>query len=126
MGIPHEASEPMPESVYRVQDDEGRGPYRPGASHRWADDKHQAPTWMEEFGLDLKDRFAPEESGGCGFRSTEQARAWFSRTERRRLVRLGYSLVRMQVDRILAESPIQLVFARRQPFHIGALIVPWN
>ena len=82
---------------------------------------------MEEFGWDILAQFSAQESGGCGFRTVEQAKAWFSRSERHRLERLGYRLVSLEVDRVIAESPRQLVFARTiHPFTVGALIVPWQ
>jgi hypothetical protein len=42
-------------------------------------------------------------------------RRWFTRTEYAALRGYGYQAVRLQVGRILAESPIQCVFERSKP-----------
>ena len=106
--------------VVRVQDMVGRGPYRPGFSHRWADPLHEMrnPSFMVEFPFveQMLQRRPPAESAyGCAFRTLEQARKWFSEDERSKLAGLGYRLVAMKVDDILDESERQLVFWRRLP-----------
>lgn len=103
--------------VYRVQDIEGRGPYRPGFSHTWVADHGPAkpPSWIDEFGMGLLKKARPHEALGCAFRTLEQARKWFLQEELDRLVLLGYRLVKMDVDRVLAESEHQLVIARSKP-----------
>ena len=117
--------------VFRVQDANGRGPFRPGFSVKWCDDDFHPsmsplPTWMEEFGWDLIDRLDwPTEHFGCAVRSVEQISRWFSDAEQYRLALLGFNLVSLDIARILAESPNQLVFARQKPLANDALIVPW-
>ena len=104
--------------VYRWQDAEGRGPYRPGVPQYWADDANQAknPAFFQEFGMDIVKTVRPGETFGCGFRTTEQMRQWFNEAERQRMRLLGYRFGWLDVDRIVAESEKQLVFARRIPF----------
>lgn len=111
--------------VYRVQDAEGRGPYRPGMSVRWVDDTDvpPPPTWIAEFGEQVRQQLRPDEYVGCGVRSLAQLAKWFSRTEMPRLRALGYQLVTLHVDRILGESPNQVVFARRRPLNDGVTLV---
>ena len=117
--------------VYRVQDAKGRGPFRPGMSVRWAgsgfnDELRPHKIWPEEFGDDLIDRLGrPGEWFGSGVVDVQTIREWFSDSEYGRMKKLGYRLVCLKVDRILAESPAQVVFARKRPFARGALIVPW-
>ena len=116
--------------VYRVQDGSGRGPYRPGFSHLWTDVTHalRNPTYFAELGWEpseMADKFATYEKGGCGKRTVEQLRRWFSEAERARLNARGYSIVRMKVDRILAESDRQLVFARKTPLKQNVIVVSW-
>ena len=113
-------------TVYRIQDDEGRGPFRPGTSHRWMDhdrttDTH--PGFLEEFGSDCLNARKIGQRCGCAFRSMEQLRAWFRRGERRRMRALGYRIVRMEVDAILAESHRQLVFARDKPLAVDVEVL---
>jgi len=116
--------------VYRVQDAEGRGPYRPGFSHRWADsDGPIMLPFYEEFGWSLTSipgRFLPGEFAGCGFRALDHLYRWFSPTECQRLSGFGYVIVFLYVDRVLAESAHQVVFARRRPLTDGIVITPWR
>ena len=113
----------MSETVYRVQDIEGRGPYRPGFSHKWSDGFEKPPAFYEEFGWDILKAAKKGEAMGCGFRTRDQAHQWFSREEMDRLRVLGYHLVRIEVDRILAESKHQLVFARSKPLALDVVSV---
>jgi hypothetical protein len=117
--------------VYRVQDAEGRGPFRPGVPAVWADEffapgMDEMPSWMEEFGADLINRKGlPGEYFGTAVRLLGHLRKWFSCAEMARLDALGYRPVCLTIQRILAESGNQLIFARRAPLAKGALLVPW-
>lgn len=117
-------------TVYRIQDAEGRGPYRPGFSHRWVDGDHDRnPPFMVEFDWPLSSipgRWLPGENGGCAFRSLEALRRWFSPSECEKLETLGYSIVSMTVDRVIAESDRQLVFGRWKKLSRGYLMLPWS
>lgn len=120
----------MNHRVYRVQDDEGRGPYRVGFSHVWTDADHhnRNPSIFDDFNLAperLRELWHPSENGGCAFRNTAQLCSWFSSSERRRLEELKYSIVSMLVDRIIFESERQLVFARRRPLRLGVIKLLW-
>lgn len=106
--------------ILRVQDREGRGPYRPGFSAKWLDD--DGPTtlpWWEELGEDMvaahRQRCAGPYHWGCGFRSGDQLRAWFTPRERGRLARLGFALVRIWPSVVVAETPTQVVFGCSRP-----------
>jgi len=101
--------------VYRVQAIDGRGPWRPGFSHVWVDDIAKPPAWIEEFNVRAVLRAANGDVTGCACRSLDQLRRWFTQDELNRLRVLGYFVVRLEVDRILAESKHQVVFARKQP-----------
>ena len=103
-------------TIYRVQDRDGRGPWKPGFSHRWIEDRpdlDNLPPWFEEFGR--VDRCAPAGASiGSGCRTLEQLRRWFTPIEYLTILRFGYQAIGMEVDCILAESDIQCVFARRK------------
>lgn len=107
----------MSDIVYRVQGIDGRGPWRPGFSDRWVsdDDTPLPPPWFEEFGTRIVHGCRPHEALGCGCRSLDQLSKWFKPEELQRLRMLGFHVVRMEVDRILAESENQVVFARSKP-----------
>lgn len=109
--------------VFRIQDRKGCGPFKPGVSKKWCDDDFgpgvkNHPTMMEEFGHDLIDRKGlPGEHYGTAVRDVEKLAEWFSASEREKLRKLGYRVVSMKIDRILAESPNQLIFARHKPLY---------
>ena len=116
--------------VYRVQDQYGRGPWRPGFSATWLDrsDVPLPPTFCEEFGwreVDVPRMFQRDEFFGSACRTLEQLLRWFTPTERERLRSYGYSIVMMTVDRVLGESENQVVFARRRSLTRGAIVIPW-
>jgi hypothetical protein len=105
--------------LLRVQDLEGRGPYRPGLSKFWADPQGPAlMPWWVELGLGMYEAFAriPEGMfGGSAFRTAEQYDTWFSAAERAKLDAIGFYLVRFRPDKIVFETPTQVVFAQNYP-----------
>jgi hypothetical protein len=117
--------------VYRVQDKKGRGPFRPGVPKKWADKEFShgckpMPTWMEEFGIDLIDRFMqPGEFYGCAVKEREKLNEWFSEDEALRLHHLGYFVYAVEAKRIIAESPNQIVFACDAPIKKRSLMIGW-
>jgi hypothetical protein len=83
------------------------------------------PSFIEEFGWDVLKMWRPGEFGGSACRTVEQLGRWFTATEQERLRRYGYSIVIMTVDRVLAESTNQVVFARRVPLSQDVVVIPW-
>lgn len=109
--------------IYRIQDADGRGPYKPGMSIKWCDkdDGHykadftNLPPFMDEFGPSILDELNViiSVSGGacgCGFRSMEQLNNWFTPTELERLKELGYRIVKIEAKKIIRSSDKQTVF----------------
>ena len=107
------------EVIYRVQDKDGRGPWKPGFSKRWVEtreDHDNLPPWGEEFGLSkVLNQLLCGEHAGSGCRTLDQLRRWFTASEYQTLLVYGYRAVRMEVNRVLAESDKQLVFGRAKP-----------
>lgn len=108
-------------TVYRVQDSEGRGPFRPGVSMQWVIGRHDLcnlqPSIVEfPFILQLRVN-AIEQAYGCACVSKKQLRRWFIKREYQTLLALGYRAVEMQVYRIIAKSKIQCVFTRTKPLN---------
>lgn len=104
-------------AVCRVQDADGRGPFKPGFSHWWVEeraDHDNLVPWLQQFGR--VDRLvAVKRNMGCACKTLEQLRRWFTPSEYATLRRYGYQAVEMDVDRVLAESLIQCVFQRSKP-----------
>jgi hypothetical protein len=113
------------EHILRVQDDEGRGPFKPGFSRFWLDPdwSSELPTWMEEFGRDVMPQVSKYHYG-CGVRSFSQLARWFSDKEVKAMYFYGYSIVSMRVDEIIAESKNQNVFRRRLPLNVDVTLIP--
>lgn len=119
--------------VYRVQCADGRGPYKPGFSRVWADDfgPPPPPTWMAEFPrllqrMDARFLTHPHEHYGSAVARIDLIHRWFTLTELQRLQVLGYRLVRMDVNLVLAESANQLVFARAKPLNVDIEIIDFE
>lgn len=82
------------------------------------DHENLHPVFVE-FGWEVHRRALVGMRVGCGCRSLSQLRRWFTQREYRTLLRFGYTAVRMDVGRILAESATQCVFERVDPLHVG-------
>lgn len=103
-------------TVWRVQDPQGRGPFKPGLSDRWCDpDGHDFPPVQAEFGLDWLKEIPKGWAVGCAFRDRAGAERWFSPSERWRLLRLGYYLVTLIGCTVIRESATQMIVARPMP-----------
>lgn len=119
-----------PEFVFRIQDTDGRGPWKPGFSHRWVEDRpdhENLKPWYVEFGRVDRLMIAGEH-GGSGCETLKQLGRWFTHDEYRKLKKLGYKAVRLKVHRILAQSKIQLVFTKMEPLNenIETVELYWN
>lgn len=101
--------------VYRVQDKGGRGPWKPGFSHRWVksrDDHNLLHPWYVEF----PNLVLPKNTNiGIGCANIIHLRRWFTLDEYKTLTKHGYKAVKIVVDYVLAESDKQLVFSRKKP-----------
>lgn len=109
----------MTRRLLRLQDCEGRGPFRPGFSAVWRDEfGHDLPPIYVDLGIPaaaLGKLIPYGHWAGCACRSEDELYQWFSRRERRRLKRLGYETVSFVPDRVIAETRSQVFFAMRVP-----------
>jgi hypothetical protein len=106
-------------TIYRVQDREGRGPWRPGFSHKWVEsrpDHENLPPWYVEFG-NIHFTADPRDYTGSGCRTIEQLRRWFTLSEYVTLEAYGYQPVVLDHVNVLAESDVQVFFTRRIPLN---------
>lgn len=112
--------------IYRVQDCDGRGPWKPGFSHRWVEDRpdhDELVPFIHDLGMQVLANHIQGMAIGCGCRTLEQLRRWFTRSEYEKLLGFGYRAVQLEAGRILGQSKIQLVFERVDPLRIGAVPV---
>lgn len=106
--------------IYRIQDNNGRGPYKPGFSHLWVQDRPDLKNlipFYEEFGKDVINQLNVWEYSGIGCKTKRQLRRWFTINEYKRLIRYDYFAVALQVDRVIAASDTQLLFSRTLPLN---------
>lgn len=106
-------------TVFRVQDAEGRGPWRPGFSDSWVEDRQKTEyaalkPIMLEF-PDLLEKLKPGFHVGVGCTSLEKLRRWITKSEWATLRKFGFRCYAIEPDRIVAESDIQCVFESSKP-----------
>ena len=111
----------LPFKLWRIQDEHGRGPFKPGFSHVWADENFAPgivplPTLREDFGPAIYQQLVGPYHYGTAVRDKSMIGKWFSCTEQAKLFALGFSLVSLRPDVIIAESEHQVLFGRIKPF----------
>ena len=110
--------------IFRIQDKNGRGPFRPGFTIKWnevrEDTANLEPFYCEFPSFNAVNDVANNEHCGCACSTQKQLRRWFTEIEYRRLKELGYRAVKLKVNRILHESEIQLIFTRKRALRKGA------
>lgn len=114
-------------SIYRIQDREGRGPWKPGFSSSWRSTAGRQPEPPLLGVLRTKRRRGFVRAHGC--LTLTELRRWFKRGEYFRLKGAGYEAVRLEVDRIVASTANQVIFDRERPLHEAAEVVelyPWR
>lgn len=103
--------------IYRVQDREGRGPWRPGFSEKWVDyseDKEVLlPTYIEMPGAADRRTIGYHVGVGCIY--PDQLRRWFTAREYATLLDYGYRCVTFMGKAFLGESETQCMFESRKP-----------
>lgn len=105
------------ETIYRIQDDEGRGPWKPGFSEKWTREEpdFSLQPWFFTMGpIHLEANI--DEFVGCGCLKKDQLKRWISENEYKRLLGFGYKAVEIQA-RVLGEDKNQCVFARCEPLN---------
>lgn len=109
--------------VYRVQDRDGRGPWKPGFSQVWFTDRtDEEYAALAPWPLEIMHNLRAAGRGrhmGYACETLDQLRRWFTPTEYKTLLRHGYRAVKLEVDAVLARSDMQCAFARSKPLRIG-------
>jgi len=110
--------------VWRVEDEQGRGPYKFGNSSKWGYDSysHTYDNGHPTIRMDFKERdlSAVRFDDGdtpeciCGFVSLAQYRKWFDENERKRLAKAGFKIRRRRAAMAI-RSVYQCLFIPYQP-----------
>lgn len=113
--------------IIRVQDKDGRGPWRPGFSKKWIDKSSIAPLppcvpkeMMNAIDLQTPGFY------GYGCLSIDQLRQWILPSEATRLAKLGFGVVEMDEGQLLYSDAWQVIFRRNIPLSVQARPVSWN
>lgn len=112
--------------LYRVQDDKGKDPFKPGFSKKWVRprlDQLKLKPWMAEFPDLIKSTYMTDKGiwVGSACVNLKQLKRWFSKKEYKTLLKYGYGAYAIDVDTILAQSAIQCVFTNDKPTFIDAV-----
>ena len=95
--------------VYRVQNKDGKGPYR--NTKEWSthdhDSSYKTPLPSKDFGSAW---YHQEKPVKFGFRTMAQLRGWFTKRELGSLEKLGFTICRLMVEKIVLESSKQVAF----------------
>lgn len=107
--------------LLRIQDKDGRGPWRPGFSHRWVSLSREAdfppPAYVDfpEFQVVIQSAHKRGLNVGLTVRGFDRLASWFLPDEINALRLLGYRLVRCNLASVLAESQHQVLIAYGKP-----------
>jgi len=109
-----------PSRILRVQDDRGRGPWRPGFSAGWVDSWRteclpQVYQEIPDFAAIVARAKRDGMHVGCAARGMAGLLAWFSPMELCRLDDLGFQIVDASGCDVLAETPHQLIIGSNRP-----------
>lgn len=122
----------MREKILRVQDRNGRGPWRPGFSDRWTDAWRitlPAPIYDEvpNFRNIVNEASKAGLHIGCASRGFKGLALWFSQIELLRLYEYGFQVFDASECDVLAETETQVLLSSKKPLkslHILAGKVP--
>jgi len=118
--------------LYRVQDKNGRGPWRPGYSHTWVSNDRDAPSLLPPIYQELptfKQMVTFAHSMGLhigvAVRGIDALQKWFMPDELAKLRNDGFRVVQCDNCRVLAETPNQVLIASKAPLFCLPEI-PWR
>ncbi len=103
--------------IYRVQDREGRGPWRPGFSQVWVEYTPEKEVLLPSY-IEMPGAIDKRTAGyhvGIGCISLDQLRRWFTEREYRTLMDHGFRCVQFMGCALLGESETQCMFESRRP-----------
>ena len=105
--------------LIRIQDKDGRGPWRPNFSKIWLDKAGPdlgLPVYedFENFNCIIKKAHSQGKYLGCAMRE-ENLSLWFTKNEIRKLKKLGFDFVSCRNVEILAENKRQAIIASKLP-----------
>lgn len=115
----------------RMQDAQGRGPFRPGFTHKWLNktdaEMVDLPAIHQEL-LSFHQIVAREHRKGFHLGNAaegwEQFHRWFNQNEVLTLAALGFSIVDCSACRLIARTPNQVFIGSRYPLSFLPKVQP--
>ena len=112
--------------VFRVQDHKGRGPFKPGFTRFWLDpskpESELLPSMFDEF-PNVMGLLLDHGHQGCACTDLDTLKRWLNAAEMSLLKHVGYRIVSMNADKILAQSKNQVLFWRKLPFNTDIEVI---
>jgi hypothetical protein len=109
--------------ILRVQDAEGRGPWKPGMSSKWIDmDRSESTLFppihdeVEDFYADVARWHRRGYHVGCAVDGIEMLKQWFNAKEMTTLRSMGYHVYDFSKADKVVTTPTQVVIASRVAF----------
>ena len=99
-------------TIYRIQSDSGKGPYRGILSDDWQTQDHwDLPSPLADSGIGHK---FIEQEHICGFKSLQQLSKWFTKKEVQNLAKRGFKIYAIKIpsDKCL-RGKRQVVFSKK-------------
>lgn len=84
--------------IYRIETTRKVGPYRSDFADKWRFRYHGGkthPNVWEDFKNKDAERFFRTGNWNCGFKSKKQLKNWFIQSELKRLLKLGFKIVKI-------------------------------
>lgn len=109
------------QTTYRIQDSEGRGPFKPGTAVEWCESRidliNLKPAHLEfdDYTDTVRELIAKGLYVSIATDTLEQLRRWFTVTEYLKLLGKGYKCYKVDQCHVAFRSDIQLLIARKCP-----------
>jgi hypothetical protein len=109
--------------VYRIQNSQGRGPFKPGFSERWVDNNrtyfHDAH--IKEM-IKVKKLAAPDLKLAFACKSIEDLQKWVNKAEYEKLKKFGYYAISLEVEYIWPLDG-EIIVGRKKPYQKGVMVI---
>jgi hypothetical protein len=113
----------MKTTVYRIQDAQGRGPFKPGFSNKWLDqNRSYYPDAPISELIRIKRSADPELHLAFACLSVDDVKKWVSESEMAILKKHGYNVVSMEADKIWPLTD-QAIVGRKRQYRKGVSVI---
>jgi len=100
-------------TIYRIQDKDGRGPFKPDFSKNWVRDRPDYVNLKPMYNHDIKLEDGLHHGIGC--LTAKELKRWFTEKEYEILRTYGYCCKKIQGVKIIKRDKVQVLFSRELP-----------